>query len=95
MLLNLHKKNWQSGLKLVDYNCKEVENLDNTEKMVGIAKLYNQRVQEEKDLSEEQLKTRYVGKQDPKKHLGDTAEKLIDENVSSLLKGCVDVVAIQ
>ena len=95
MLLNLHKKNWQSGLKLVDYNHKEVENLDNTEKMVSIAKLYNQRVQEEKELTEDQLKTRYVGKQDPKKHLSDTAEKLIDENVSSLLTSNIDVVAIQ
>lgn len=95
MLLNLHKKNWQSGLKLVDYNHKEVENLDNTEKMVSIAKLYNQRVQEEKELTEDQLKTQYVGKQDPKKHLSDTAEKLIDENVSSLLTSNIDAVAIQ
>ncbi|EER33294.1 26S proteasome regulatory subunit RPN11 [Candida tropicalis MYA-3404] len=95
MLLNLHKKNWQSGLKLVDYNHKEVENLDNTEKMVNIAKLYNQRVQEEKELTEEQLKTRYVGKQDPKKHLSDTAEKLIDDNISTLLTGNIDAVAIQ
>lgn len=95
MLLNLHKKNWQSGLKLVDYNHKEHENLENTEQMVKIAELYNQRVQEEQELLEDQLKTRYVGKQDPKKHLSDTAEKLIEDNVSTLLTGNVNALAIQ
>lgn len=95
MLLNLHKKNWQSGLKMVDYNHKECENLEGTEKMVKIAELYNQRVLEEKELDEEQLKTRYVGKQDPKKHLSDTAEKLIEENVTSLLTSGVNAMGIQ
>lgn len=63
--------------------------------MVNIAKLYNQRVSEEKELTEEQLKTRYVGKQDPKKHLSDTAEKLIDDNIKVLLTGGVDSLAIR
>lgn len=95
MLLNLHKKNWQSGLNLTDYNHNEIENLESTEKMVNIAKLYSQRVSEEKELTEEQLKTRYVGKQDPKKHLSDTAEKLIDDNIKVLLTGGVDSLAIR
>mmetsp|Transcript_1449 Transcript_1449/g.1444 ORF Transcript_1449/g.1444 Transcript_1449/m.1444 type:complete len:312 (+) Transcript_1449:135-1070(+) len=94
MLLNLHKKNWQSGLKMVDYNHKEHENLENTEQMVKIAELYNQRVKEEKELLEEQLKTRYVGKQDPKKHLSDTAETAIEENITSLLTGNINSLAI-
>lgn len=94
MLLNLHKKNWQSGLKMVDYNHKEHENLENTETMVKIAELYNQRVKEEQELLEEQLKTRYVGKQDPKKHLSDTAEASIEENVTSLLTGNINSLAI-
>lgn len=95
MLLNLHKKSWQSGLKMVDYNHKEHENLENIDQMVKIAKLYNQRVQEEKELLEDQLKTRYVGKQDPKKHLGDTADLAIEENVTSLLTGNLNALAIQ
>ncbi|KAI5962289.1 RPN11 [Candida pseudojiufengensis] len=95
MLLNLHKKNWQSGLISGDYNHKEIENLESTEKMVNIAKLYNQRVSEEKELTEDQLKTRYVGKQDPKKHLSDTAEKLIDNNIKTLVTSGVDSLAIR
>jgi 26S proteasome regulatory subunit N11 len=95
MLLNLHKKTWQSGLKLVEFDHNEHENLEATSKMVKIAELYNQRVQEEQELTEEQLKTRYVGKQDPKKHLSDTAEKLIEDNISSLLTSNLNALAIQ
>lgn len=80
---------------MVDYNHKEHENLENIDQMVKIAKLYNQRVQEEKELLEDQLKTRYVGKQDPKKHLGDTADLAIEENVTSLLTGNLNALAIQ
>lgn len=95
MLLNLHKKTWQSGLRSVDYGHKEHDNLESFKSMVKIAGLYNQRVQEEKELLEDQLKTRYVGKQDPKKHLSDVAENLIEDNISSLLTGNVNALAIQ
>jgi 26S proteasome regulatory subunit N11 len=95
MLLNLHKKNWQSSLKLKNYDTHECENLTGLNNMVKITELYNQRVQEESELTPEQLKTRYVGKQDPKKHLQDTAEKLIEDNVSSLLTSNLNALAIQ
>ncbi|EGV60458.1 multicatalytic endopeptidase [Yamadazyma tenuis ATCC 10573] len=95
MLLNLHKNTWQSGLKMSNFDHQDHKNLENTEKMVKVAELYNQRVQEEKELSEEQLKTRYVGKQDPKKHLSDTAEIAIEENVTSLLTSNINSLAIQ
>lgn len=95
MLLNLHKRTWQSGLNMIEYDHKEHDNLQNIDKMVNIAQLYNQRVQEEKELLEDQLKTRYVGKQDPKKHLGDTADLTIEENVTSLLTGNLNALAIQ
>ncbi|KAG7192523.1 multicatalytic endopeptidase [Scheffersomyces spartinae] len=95
MLLNLHKKNWQSGLKMVDYNHQEHENLGDAQKMVKIAEQYNTRIKEERELTPEQLKTRYVGKQDPKKHLLDTADKLIEENITLLLTGNVNALAIQ
>ncbi|CAH6720230.1 ubiquitin carboxyl-terminal hydrolase Rpn11p [[Candida] jaroonii] len=95
MLLNLHKNNWQSGLKMDNFETCEHNNLQNVEKMVKTAELYNKRVQEEKELSEDQLKTRYVGKQDPKKHLSDTAEKAIEDNVTSLVTTNVNSLAIQ
>lgn len=95
MLLNLHKKEWQSGLALHDYEHKEKHNSEAAAQMVKIAEQYVKRVEEEKELTEDQLKTRYVGKQDPKKHLLETAEGLIEENVVSVLTGAVDSIAIK
>lgn len=69
MLMNLHKEQWQSGLKMYDYEEKEESNLAATKSMVKIAEQYSKRIEEEKELTEEELKTRYVGRQDPKKHL--------------------------
>lgn len=95
MLLNLHKKEWQSGLVLNNYDEKEHKNSELTTQMVKIAEQYVKRVEEEKTLTEDQLSTRYVGKQDPKKHLLETAEGLIEENVVSVLTGSVDSIAIK
>lgn len=83
LMMNLHKEQWQSGLKLNDYNAKEQHNLEATKKMVKIAELYSKRIEEEKTLSEQELKTRYVGKQDPKKHLAETAETALEANIVS------------
>lgn len=95
MLMNLHKEQWQAGLKMYDYEEKEHSNLESTQKMVKIAKLYSKRVEEEKELTEQELKTRYVGKQDPKKHLTDTANKALEDNVVSILTANINAVAIQ
>lgn len=95
MLMNLHKEQWQAGLKMYDYEEKEHNNLESTQKMVKIAKLYSKRVEEEKELTEQELKTRYVGKQDPKKHLTDTANKALENNVVSILTANINAVAIQ
>lgn len=95
MLMNLHKEQWQSGLKMYDYQEKETRNLEATKRMVSVAQQYSKRIEEEKELSEEELKTRYVGKQDPKKHLAETADKTLEENVVSVLTAGVNSVAIK
>lgn len=95
MLMNLHKKQWQSGLRMHDYEEKEHNNLEATQNLVKIAEQYSKRIEEEKELTEEELKTRYVGKQDPKKHLSDTADKALEENVVSVLTASVNSVAIK
>lgn len=94
MLMNLHKEQWQSGLKLHDYQVKEDKNLESTKQMVKIAQQYSKRIEEEKTLTESELKTRYVGKQDPKKHLSDIAETLLENNIVSVLTSSVDSIAI-
>lgn len=95
MLMNLHKTSWQNGLKVEDYDNQEHESLANIQSLVKISKLYNERVAEEKVLLEDLLKTRYVGKQDPKKHLSETSESIIEDKVASLLTANINALAIQ
>ncbi|CAI1970706.1 hypothetical protein SEUBUCD646_0F00650 [Saccharomyces eubayanus] len=95
MLMNLHKEQWQSGLKMYDYEEKEESNLAATKSMVKIAEQYSKRIEEEKELSEEELKTRYVGRQDPKKHLSETADETLENNIVSVLTAGVNSVAIK
>lgn len=93
MLLNLHKKDWSSGLKIGDYCQHDQGNLESVKQMVKLAEHYTQRVKEEKELSDDQLKTRYVGKQDPKKHLEENVNNRMEENIVSLLAGNVNNVS--
>ncbi|CAI4438997.1 ANL_collapsed_G0017010.mRNA.1.CDS.1 [Saccharomyces cerevisiae] len=95
MLMNLHKEQWQSGLKMYDYEEKEESNLTATKSMVKIAEQYSKRIEEEKELTEEELKTRYVGRQDPKKHLSETADETLENNIVSVLTAGVNSVAIK
>ncbi|QLQ79260.1 hypothetical protein HG537_0B06070 [Torulaspora globosa] len=95
MLMNLHKEQWQSGLKMYDYKEKEHENLEATQKLVKIAEQYSKRIEEEKEFSEKELKTRYVGKQDPKKHLAETSDTVLENNIVSVLTASVNSVAIK
>ncbi|KAH7887616.1 multidrug resistance protein [Phlebopus sp. FC_14] len=81
MLMNLHKRNWTEGLKLKDF-CSHKENNEGAiKKMLTLSEAYNKSVQEESTLSAEKLKTRHVGKQDPKRHLEEAVEKAIGDQV--------------
>ncbi len=50
-----------------DFRNEGERNKESLKKLVGLAEGYEKRVKEETELSKEQLKTRYVGKVDPKK----------------------------
>jgi 26S proteasome regulatory subunit N11 len=54
--------------------------------MLALASSYTKAVQEESTLSAEQLKTRHVGKLDPKRHLEEAAERAMGNQVEQTLK---------
>ncbi|KAJ4478284.1 JAB1/Mov34/MPN/PAD-1 ubiquitin protease-domain-containing protein [Lentinula aciculospora] len=81
MLMNLHKRNWTEGLKLRDFNLHKEDNEKAIKSMLTLSEAYNKSVQEESTLTPEQLKTRHVGKQDPKRHLEDAVEKAMGDQV--------------
>ena len=55
--------------------------------MLSLSAEYNKSVQEESTLTPEQLKTRHVGKQDPKRHL----EELVEKALRLGMKGALQV----
>ncbi|KAI6652097.1 multidrug resistance protein-like [Oopsacas minuta] len=81
MLMNLHKKTWMEGLKLVEFK----EHADDNEKivieMLELAKSYNKAVVEEDKMTPEQLAIKNVGKQDPKRHLEEKVDLTLASNI--------------
>ena len=94
MLMNLHKKNWTFGLKLEDTHSCNVKNEQTVKDMLRLTQLYNKAVQEETKLTPDQLKTRYVGKQDPKRHLEDLVEIGVGDNIVQGFSTAVDALAL-
>lgn len=68
MLMNLHKEVWTEGLELPgSFEGERKRNEEGLRQLVHLAEGYEKRVREEGELTKDQLKTRYVGKLDPKK----------------------------
>ncbi|EKM59155.1 uncharacterized protein PHACADRAFT_249409 [Phanerochaete carnosa HHB-10118-sp] len=81
MLMNLHKRNWTEGLTLRDFKSHKEANEKSIKAMLTLSEAYNKSVQEESTLTAEQLKTRHVGKQDPKRHLEEAVEEAMGNQV--------------
>jgi len=90
MLMNLHKHVWTEALEMNDFRHEGCQNKESFQRLVALAEGYEQRVKEENELTKEQLKTRYVGKLDPKKHLEEVGQKLIEDNIVSLSRQMID-----
>ncbi|KAK7416747.1 multicatalytic endopeptidase [Neonectria magnoliae] len=90
MLMNLHKHVWTEALEMDDFRHEGTKNKDKLQRLVTLADGYEQRVKEETELTKDQLKTRYVGKLDPKKHLEDVGQELIEDNIVSVSRQMID-----
>ncbi|KAJ5132219.1 26S proteasome regulatory subunit RPN11 [Penicillium atrosanguineum] len=90
MLMNLHKHVWTEALQMNDFHEEGQHNVDQMKQLVTLAEGYEKRVKEETELSKEQLKTRYVGKVDPKKHIEDVSQQLIEDNIVAVSRQMID-----
>lgn len=90
MLMNLHKHVWTEALDMEDFRIEGSKNKERLDRLVGLAEGYETRVKEETELTKEQLKTRYVGKLDPKKHLEDVGQELIEDNIVAVSRQMID-----
>ncbi|KAK5690249.1 multicatalytic endopeptidase [Elasticomyces elasticus] len=89
MLMNLHKSVWTEALTMPDFKVGSADNLADLTKLVSLAEGYEKRVVEEGELTKEELRTRYVGKVDPKKHLQDVGERVMEGNLVGVLRGLI------
>ncbi|KAJ2521228.1 multicatalytic endopeptidase [Coemansia sp. RSA 1939] len=94
MLLNLNKKQWSHGMALTNFSTHCEGNKTAVESMLRLAESYTKSVQEEQKLTAEELKTRHVGKQDPKRHLQVTVEEVMGNNIVQSLGTAIDEQAL-
>ncbi|KAI7832047.1 putative RPN11-26S proteasome regulatory subunit [Kickxella alabastrina] len=94
MLLNLNKKQWSHGMIIKGHGEHCGENVGAVGKMLKLAESYTKSVQDEQNLTAEQLKTRHVGKQDPKRHLEITVEEIMGNNIIQSLTTAVNEQAL-
>jgi 26S proteasome regulatory subunit N11 len=91
MLMNLHKEVWTEGLELPgSFGGERKRNENSLKRLVDLADGYEKRVREENELTKEQLKTRWVGKVDPKKHIEDVGQQLIEDNIVAVSRQMID-----
>jgi 26S proteasome regulatory subunit N11 len=90
MLMNLHKNPWTDALTLPDFHTTTATTEASLQKLVSLADGYQKRVKEETELTKEQLKTRYVGKVDPKKHIESVGQELIEDNIVGVVREMID-----
>lgn len=90
MLMNLHKHVWTEALQMEDFRVEGQRTKERLERLVSLAEGYEKRVKEETELTKDQLKTRYVGKLDPKKHLEDVGQQLIEDNIVAVSRQMID-----
>lgn len=91
MLMNLHKSVWTEGLELPgSFEGERKRNEEGLKKLVDLAEGYQKRVREENSLTKEQLRTRYVGKIDPKKHIEELGQQLIEDNIVAVSRQMID-----
>ena len=88
--MNLHKTVWTSSLEMPDFALESAHNTASLEKLVSLAEGYEKRVKEETELTKEQLRTRYVGKVDPKKHIEMVGQELIEDNIVGVTRVMID-----
>ncbi|KAK1812178.1 multicatalytic endopeptidase [Friedmanniomyces endolithicus] len=90
MLMNLHKTVWTEALTMPDFALEAQHNQADLTKLVSLAEGYEKRVKEESELSKEQLRTRYVGKVDPKKHIEAVGERVMEQNIVGVTRQMID-----
>merc|ERR1719454_966173 len=85
MLLNLGRKKWQDGLRLVPFDKHEGANESLVKEMQDLTEKYNKMIQDEFKSTEEEFVVKQVGKIDAKKRLESDVDDLMNANILQAL----------
>ncbi|BFZ55462.1 multicatalytic endopeptidase [Savitreella phatthalungensis] len=88
MLLSLHKQSWGSGLE-VDWKAQQELEPTLLEEVPKLAEKYAESVKEEATKTQDELKTRFVGKRDPKRHLATAVSSLMDGKIPFMINSVI------
>jgi len=92
MLMNLHKKDWATGLLIKKYEEHQKSTDELLEGMARLSKDYRERVREEEGRSQDEVEVMNVGKVDPKKHLENDVNELMALSIVQVLGTMLDTV---
>jgi 26S proteasome regulatory subunit N11 len=92
MLMNLHKKDWTSGLKIQRYEDQQKYSEKMLEEMARLSKEYSTRVKEEEGKTAEEVEVMNVGKIDVKRHLESDVQDLMASAILQSLGTMIDTV---
>jgi 26S proteasome regulatory subunit N11 len=85
MLSNLYKNKWNNSLKLQDQEQTTERSGEALNKVGKWCEEWSKRVEEETKKDRKELAIRNTGKIDPKRHIAETVEETINENILGVL----------
>jgi 26S proteasome regulatory subunit N11 len=95
MLLNLNKQSWMESLHLENFTVHCQHNEEAVSQMLKLARLYKKSLEDEEGMTDEQKAIKNVGKQDPKRHLNETVNKMLSDNIVQNLASMMDTASFQ
>lgn len=95
MLSNVHAQKWNTGLVAKNFDDHTECNQKTVKSMLSLAKDYNARVQEEEKKTAEEIMIENVGKIDPKRHLKESVDALMADNIDQSMTSSLDTIVFK
>ena len=95
MLMNLHRKDWSSGLMIKNYQLSQKRCEQTLTDMAKLSKNYAEKVKEEEGKTPEEIEVMNVGKIDPRRHLESDVHDLMAESIIQCLGTMLSTVLLR
>jgi len=94
MLINMETKSWGDSLGPDSFEKHCTKNEKSVEQMLKLAKLYKKSLEEEGKMTKEERALKDVGKIEPKRHLTETVNKMLADDIVQSLATIIDTEAL-